>query len=57
MTKICEICVMVYVTKLMELERALSDWQGLNLPELLLAVGEELSEENLIHMELAKELL
>jgi hypothetical protein len=55
MTYVCEICVMVYVTKLIELERIMPEWNESGLLELLLAIGEEITEENLKHLELAKE--
>jgi len=54
---ICEICVMVYVTKLIELERIMTDWNELETPALLLAIGEELSKENVVHMDLARDML
>jgi hypothetical protein len=46
---------MVYVTKLIELERIMPEWNESGLLELLLAIGEEITEENLKHLELAKE--
>ena len=52
--KVCEMCVMVYVGKLMELERIIPSWEELETIELLLAIGENLTDENVVHMDLAR---
>lgn len=55
MIDICKVCVVLYVQKLMELERVIPDWYELTNTELLLAIGEKLNEENLRHLVLARE--
>jgi hypothetical protein len=53
--EICEICVMLYVTKLIELERIMIDWEKLNAEELLLAIGELPTDENIKYIDIARE--
>jgi hypothetical protein len=48
---------MVYITKLIELERNVPSWDELETKELLFVLGEKTTEENIVNMNLARELL
>lgn len=55
MAKICETCVWDYVSRLIELERYMPSWEKLETEEILFAIGEPRTQENIVHMNLAKE--
>lgn len=55
--KICETCVMDYLNRLIKLERYMNSWRECETDELLLAIGELQTEENITHMDMAREML
>ena len=57
MTEICETCVWDYVKSLIELERYMPAWKECKTEELLFAIGEIQTQENIVHMNLAREQL
>lgn len=57
MVKICETCVMDYVNRLMELEEYMPSCTELEAAEILFAIGELQTQENILHMNVAKERL
>lgn len=57
MTKICETCIWDYVKRLIELERYMPLWKECKTDELLFAIGESQTQENIIYMDLAREQL
>ena len=57
MTEICETCVWDYVKKLIELERYMPSWKECKTDELLFAIGESQTQENVVYMNLAREQL
>lgn len=57
MVKICETCVMNYVNRLMELEEYMPSCTELEAAEILFAIGELQTQENILHMNIAKERL
>lgn len=57
MVKICETCVMDYLNRLMELEKNMPSWTELETTEILFAIGEPQTQENVVHMDVARERL
>lgn len=57
MVEICEICVLRFVSRIIQLEKVISDWNLLDDIELLLAIGEPPNAENMLHIKLAREQL
>jgi hypothetical protein len=55
--EICETCVWDYVKSLIELEKYMSSWKECETDELLFAIGESQTKENVVHMNLAREKL
>ena len=53
--KICETCVWDYLKRLIELERYMPLWKELESNEILFAIGEPQTQENIQHMNLARE--
>jgi len=46
-----------YLKKLIELERYMPSWEELETTEILFAVGEPQTQENVLHMNIARERL
>ena len=57
MTKICVRCVTKYINRLIELEGYMDTWKECKTDELLFAIGELQTRENIVHMDLAREQL
>jgi hypothetical protein len=54
MTEVCETCVWDYTKRLIELERYMPAWNECGTNELLFAIGESNTKENIVHMDLAR---
>lgn len=57
MTRICFLCIMDFLKRLIELERYMPSWKESETIELLLAIGEPQSQENVVYMNAAREKL
>ena len=57
MTEVCETCVWDYIKRLIELEKYMSAWNECGTNELLFAIGESKTKENIVHMNIARDKL